>query len=64
MELSDVSKVITVEVYQGYTITTKVKVIMGIKAPRGSMFLFGSHLQPTKEQGKAIKAFMRRHRND
>ena len=53
--------------YANYTI--KKKIIMVIKTPRGALALFGH--EPTvysfpkqRQQVRAIKAFMKEHRND
>ena len=39
----------------------RVEVVMGIKAPRGLMFLFSSPYQRIDRQVEAIKTFMEQH---
>jgi len=72
MNLNDVGETVEFITYQyGRYCTNPVKVLMGIKAPRGQMFLFdcivcgtGREYFYTTEKCKAIKAFMEEHSND
>ena len=63
MELNDVGQITKVDfyIYDGYYSDVPVQIIMGVKAPRGQMFIFGDKIN---DQCRAIKAFMKEHRND
>lgn len=39
------------------------KVVMGIKAPKGKCFIFGSHPVYDNTKAEAVKAFMEQHSN-
>ena len=60
MELSDVGKgrEVSVVLKRGTFENAHVKVTMGIKHPRGMMFLFGSPQKHSDEKSEAIKEFM------
>jgi hypothetical protein len=62
VELNDVGNVVTV-FHPGEWLPSEqsftTKVTMGIKAPRGQMFLFGGE---ESKQCQAIRAFMEQHR--
>lgn len=62
LNLNDVGTVRSVDIpYYGHMKPIQVHVIMGIKAPKGRMFLFGKGYMDDKVE--AIKAFMEEHTN-
>jgi len=58
MELDQVGKVVKINGLRGQP---TVKIIMGIKAPRGKCFIFESSYMELETQVEAIKAFMEQH---
>lgn len=66
MELEDVGRDVLLTfgtVYSGYH-QSKTKIIMIIKAPRGTLALFDNKHRGTDAQCKGIKAFMEQHSDD
>jgi hypothetical protein len=74
LSFDDVGKEVEINVaFDGSFEARRVKVVMGIKAPRGSCFLFAlknSYRTATievrwlKKQREAVRAFMKQHRRD
>lgn len=63
MELEDVGKEVKIRLEPQYSKSNDrlVRVIMGIKAPKGECFIFGTN---TDDQVESIKAFMEEHISD